>query len=210
MKQIHPEKDRNPSIDSNQENNLCVAFGNETSGSHYSVPRCDENKVYSTGEEQNGGNTTVYITSTGFEEQQLPLDFGNPMSANNSMDEWNQIPVTRNEGQANVFQLHNNGLQNKALPERAVTGGFTREMKRKTKDFCVVCGDNASGYHYKALTCEGCKSFFRRSIQKKAEYECSRDGNCIVTVEGRNKCQSCRLKKCLKMGMDPNSVNIKQ
>lgn len=25
------------------------------------------------------------------------------------------------------------------------------------EELCVVCGDKASGYHYNALTCEGCK-----------------------------------------------------
>lgn len=26
---------------------------------------------------------------------------------------------------------------------------------------CVVCGDQATGHHFHALTCEGCKGFFR-------------------------------------------------
>lgn len=26
---------------------------------------------------------------------------------------------------------------------------------------CGVCGDLAKGYHFNALTCEGCKGFFR-------------------------------------------------
>ncbi len=26
---------------------------------------------------------------------------------------------------------------------------------------CGVCGDMAKGYHFNALTCEGCKGFFR-------------------------------------------------
>jgi len=26
---------------------------------------------------------------------------------------------------------------------------------------CVVCGDLANGFHFNALTCEGCKAFFR-------------------------------------------------
>lgn len=29
--------------------------------------------------------------------------------------------------------------------------------KVKGEELCVVCGDKASGYHYNALTCEGCK-----------------------------------------------------
>ena len=31
---------------------------------------------------------------------------------------------------------------------------------------CVVCGDKASGVHYKVMTCEGCKGFWRRTIQR--------------------------------------------
>lgn len=32
------------------------------------------------------------------------------------------------------------------------------------EELCVVCGDKASGYHYNALTCEGCKGKRRRLI----------------------------------------------
>ncbi|KAL6726753.1 hypothetical protein Aduo_008692 [Ancylostoma duodenale] len=28
------------------------------------------------------------------------------------------------------------------------------------EELCLVCGDKASGYHYNALTCEGCKGNF--------------------------------------------------
>lgn len=37
----------------------------------------------------------------------------------------------------------------------------TRHMSQagrvRGEELCVVCGDKASGYHYNALTCEGCK-----------------------------------------------------
>ncbi|XP_072931400.1 ecdysone-induced protein 78C-like isoform X4 [Epargyreus clarus] len=66
---------------------------------------------------------------------------------------------------------------------------------------CKVCGDKASGYHYGVTSCEGCKGFFRRSIQKQIEYRCLRDGKCVVIRLNRNRCQFCRFKKCLAVGM---------
>ncbi|KAJ8299213.1 hypothetical protein KUTeg_023273 [Tegillarca granosa] len=66
---------------------------------------------------------------------------------------------------------------------------------------CKVCGDRASGFHYGVTSCEGCKGFFRRSIQKQIEYRCLRDGKCMVIRLNRNRCQYCRFKKCLAVGM---------
>lgn len=71
----------------------------------------------------------------------------------------------------------------------------------KTFVACKVCGDKASGYHYGVTSCEGCKGFFRRSIQKQIEYRCLRDGKCLVIRLNRNRCQYCRFKKCLAVGM---------
>uniref|UniRef100_A0A8B9H5D4 Nuclear receptor subfamily 1, group H, member 5 n=1 Tax=Astyanax mexicanus TaxID=7994 RepID=A0A8B9H5D4_ASTMX len=68
-------------------------------------------------------------------------------------------------------------------------------------ELCVVCGDRASGYHYNALTCEGCKGFFRRSVTKKAVYRCKSGGGCEMDMYMRRKCQDCRLRKCRAVGM---------
>ncbi|XP_058511230.1 bile acid receptor-like [Ochotona princeps] len=72
---------------------------------------------------------------------------------------------------------------------------------RRPEELCVVCGDKASGYHYNALTCEGCKGFFRRSITKNAVYSCKNGGNCEMDMYMRRKCQECRLRKCKAVGM---------
>ncbi|XP_067224926.1 thyroid hormone receptor alpha isoform X3 [Chanodichthys erythropterus] len=68
---------------------------------------------------------------------------------------------------------------------------------------CVVCGDKATGYHYRCITCEGCKGFFRRTIQKNLHpsYSCKYDGCCIIDKITRNQCQLCRFKKCIAVGM---------
>ncbi|GBP31075.1 Nuclear receptor subfamily 2 group C member 1 [Eumeta japonica] len=73
-------------------------------------------------------------------------------------------------------------------------------------ELCIVCGDRASGRHYGAISCEGCKGFFKRSIRKKLGYQCRGSMNCEVTKHHRNRCQYCRLQKCLASGMRSDSV----
>ncbi|XP_021071883.1 retinoic acid receptor gamma isoform X1 [Mus pahari] len=71
---------------------------------------------------------------------------------------------------------------------------------------CFVCNDKSSGYHYGVSSCEGCKGFFRRSIQKNMVYTCHRDKNCIINKVTRNRCQYCRLQKCFEVGMSKEAV----
>uniref|UniRef100_A0A672U1J7 Nuclear receptor subfamily 2 group F member 6 n=1 Tax=Strigops habroptila TaxID=2489341 RepID=A0A672U1J7_STRHB len=66
---------------------------------------------------------------------------------------------------------------------------------------CRVCGDRASGKHYGQVTCEGCKSFFKRSVRRNLAYSCRGGRDCPVDQPHRNQCQYCRLRKCLRVGM---------
>lgn len=68
-------------------------------------------------------------------------------------------------------------------------------------ELCLVCSDRASGRHYGAISCEGCKGFFKRSIRKQLAYQCRGSMNCEITKHHRNRCQYCRLQKCLACGM---------
>ncbi|XP_022110633.1 oxysterols receptor LXR-alpha-like isoform X2 [Acanthaster planci] len=98
------------------------------------------------------------------------------------------------------------------IKEQLPDGGFGLTKKRKGPaprmdlELCLVCGDRASGFHYNALSCEGCKGFFRRSITKNAIYKCTRGGNCEMDMYMRRKCQECRLRKCREVGMLPECL----
>uniref|UniRef100_A0A8C1BSF7 Nuclear receptor subfamily 1 group I member 2 n=1 Tax=Cyprinus carpio carpio TaxID=630221 RepID=A0A8C1BSF7_CYPCA len=66
---------------------------------------------------------------------------------------------------------------------------------------CQVCGDKSTGYHFNAMTCEGCKGFFRRAMKRPAQLCCPFQNACVITKSNRRQCQSCRLQKCLSIGM---------
>ncbi|XP_068107555.1 nuclear receptor ROR-gamma-like [Hyperolius riggenbachi] len=73
---------------------------------------------------------------------------------------------------------------------------------------CKICGDKSSGIHYGVITCEGCKGFFRRSQQGKPIYSCSQQQSCQIDRSNRNRCQHCRLQKCLSLGMSRDAVKF--
>lgn len=75
---------------------------------------------------------------------------------------------------------------------------------------CKVCGAPSSGYHFGAITCEGCKGFFRRTVKERdsLKYQCSHFGNCQITTQTRNVCKFCRYQKCLEVGMTPDGSRI--
>ncbi|XP_067860748.1 nuclear receptor subfamily 2 group C member 1-like isoform X3 [Heptranchias perlo] len=77
-------------------------------------------------------------------------------------------------------------------------------------EFCVVCGDRASGRHYGAVSCEGCKGFFKRSIRKNLVYVCRGSKDCVINKHHRNRCQYCRLQRCLALGMKQDSVQCER
>lgn len=46
------------------------------------------------------------------------------------------------------------------------------------------------------------QGFFRRSIQQNINYKmCVKNENCLIMRMNRNRCQHCRFKKCLSVGM---------
>ncbi|XP_019734215.1 retinoic acid receptor beta-like isoform X2 [Hippocampus comes] len=90
--------------------------------------------------------------------------------------------------------------------EHALSNCAASPPPPRTYKPCFICQDKSSGYHYGVSACEGCKGFFRRSVQKKMSYTCQRDRKCVITKVTRNTCQYCRLHKCLAVGMSQQSV----
>ncbi|NXO96074.1 HNF4B factor, partial [Certhia brachydactyla] len=71
---------------------------------------------------------------------------------------------------------------------------------------CSICGDRATGKHYGASSCDGCKGFFRRSVRKNHVYSCRFNRQCVIDKDKRNQCRYCRLKKCFRAGMKKEAV----
>ncbi|CAG5102775.1 Oidioi.mRNA.OKI2018_I69.chr1.g460.t2.cds [Oikopleura dioica] len=87
---------------------------------------------------------------------------------------------------------------------------ITNNLSTEDDEFdmkCRVCNDKASGVHYGVESCEGCKGFFRRTISNHYAYrQCPKQGQCKIYRMNRNRCQYCRFKKCLDVGMSRDAV----
>uniref|UniRef100_A0AC34RQ10 Nuclear receptor domain-containing protein n=1 Tax=Panagrolaimus sp. JU765 TaxID=591449 RepID=A0AC34RQ10_9BILA len=85
--------------------------------------------------------------------------------------------------------------------------GHQQQQSQEEQKLCAVCNDHARGRHYGIISCEGCKGFFKRSIQnersvqKKLQYVCAGNKNCVIDKRYRSRCQYCRYQKCLAVGM---------
>ncbi|MED6295103.1 hypothetical protein CHARACLAT_027997 [Characodon lateralis] len=84
-----------------------------------------------------------------------------------------------------------------------VVGKVTEDEEPRA---CGVCGDLAKGYHFNALTCEGCKGFFRRAIKRSTQLRCPFLNKCTITKNNRRSCQACRFRKCQAIGMRKDMV----
>ncbi|XP_073822974.1 hepatocyte nuclear factor 4 isoform X2 [Musca autumnalis] len=85
-------------------------------------------------------------------------------------------------------------------------GGVGNNSNTQSSTVCAICGDRATGKHYGASSCDGCKGFFRRSVRKNHQYTCRFSRNCVVDKDKRNQCRYCRLRKCFKAGMKKEAV----
>ncbi|EYC41589.1 hypothetical protein Y032_0563g3518 [Ancylostoma ceylanicum] len=80
---------------------------------------------------------------------------------------------------------------------------------------CQVChSTHANGLHFGARTCAACAAFFRRTISDGKKYVCKRSQRCNNPSRDatgyRKICRSCRLKRCMDIGMLPDNVQHKR
>lgn len=171
-----------------------------TGNTHLTI-KCEPESPSSAGDNSVGEAETEFISvpTSPSAIVAMGLDYDN--SADNSGSEWigrspedgenredSPPPTSSSRISFSNVNLHSSGL-------------LTGSGDKKTIEFCVVCGDKASGRHYGAISCEGCKGFFKRSVRKQLNYVCRANQDCEVTKHHRNRCQFCRLQKCLQMGM---------
>ncbi|CAF2066250.1 unnamed protein product [Rotaria magnacalcarata] len=83
------------------------------------------------------------------------------------------------------------------------TSNSSNSCTSASKQPCLVCHEESSGYHFGAYTCEWCKAFYRR-VTKDPHIEIKH--SCEVplpniTKFNRKDCRACRKVKCDRVGM---------
>ncbi|KAM9601205.1 nuclear receptor subfamily 1 group D member 2 isoform 2-T2 [Trichechus inunguis] len=172
--------------------------------------------------EVNAGGVIAYISSSSSasspaschsdgSENSFQSSSSVPSSPNNPDNNGNP----KNGDLANIEGiLKNDRIDCSVKTSKLSVPGMTKSHSGVTKFsgmvlLCKVCGDVASGFHYGVHACEGCKGFFRRSIQQNIQYKkCLKNENCSIMRMNRNRCQQCRFKKCLSVGMSRDAVRF--
>uniref|UniRef100_A0AAX7VUB4 Nuclear receptor subfamily 2, group C, member 1 n=1 Tax=Astatotilapia calliptera TaxID=8154 RepID=A0AAX7VUB4_ASTCA len=129
--------------------------------------------------------------------------------ANADYSSGSKVILAKQEGSPNKVILttpDGSGVNQLLFASSELTG----QQIQPVVEYCVVCGDKASGRHYGAVSCEGCKGFFKRSIRKNLVYTCRGSGECAINKLHRNRCQYCRLQRCIALGMKQDSVQCER
>uniref|UniRef100_A0A8D2JG51 Nuclear receptor domain-containing protein n=1 Tax=Sciurus vulgaris TaxID=55149 RepID=A0A8D2JG51_SCIVU len=175
--------------------------------------------------EVNAGGVIAYISSSS--SASSPASCHSEGSENSFQSSFSSVPSSPNSSNSDTNGNPKNGdlsniegiLKNDQIDcsiktSKSSAPGMTKSHSGVTKFsgmvlLCKVCGDVASGFHYGVHACEGCKGFFRRSIQQNIQYKkCLKNENCSIMRMNRNRCQQCRFKKCLSVGMSRDAVRF--
>jgi len=139
---------------------------------------------------------------------QQRIGSGAPFECSHQLDHNSLLALKHDDDEDRCFSENNRKDGNTLLAKQKQRQ--EQQKKFKPGEPCVVCGDAASGIHYNACVCNGCKTFFRRVIIENRTYSCKRNGNCPIDKDMRCSCRHCRFKKCLKVGMDCAELNVER
>ena len=143
------------------------------------------------------------------------------------MNNEHQLDTNRTQQQSSKLKIKNiqsNQIEqqsstSKQVPHRNLTQPNKPRGATYDGNVCMICSDRASGFHYGVLACEGCKGFFKRVCKEKPKTDdldlstnskrhCVFGGNCEINVRTRNRCQYCRIQKCLELGMSKDGIKL--
>ncbi|KAF1748153.1 hypothetical protein GCK72_024620 [Caenorhabditis remanei] len=124
------------------------------------------------------------------------------LSSHSPMSSDSVSPLRSPAEDTNMMECSSNELPAPA-PIRKI-----RNVRKSDKHHCSVCGDRPTGYHYDVLSCNGCKTFFRRTIINHRNFVCSKGGSCQFTKDFRCACRACRFQKCVRVGMNPSAIQF--
>ncbi|PIC21712.1 hypothetical protein B9Z55_026451 [Caenorhabditis nigoni] len=80
----------------------------------------------------------------------------------------------------------------------------SRPFRAPEKD-CKVCKKPAFCEHYGVFSCNSCKSFFKKALDKGPHY-CLKLGVCMKNPDLMSKCKACWFQKCVELGMTSCSL----
>ncbi|XP_058449361.1 nuclear receptor subfamily 4 group A member 2 [Malaya genurostris] len=159
----------------------------------------------------------LHVSTTCYRRASLPLQRSESTSSSESpkppragIYKYTALPSASSSASSSPGYINNNNpntVNNNevAAATAAAVGAVTPIPRGPTpqspSQLCAVCGDTAACQHYGVRTCEGCKGFFKRTVQKGSKYVCLADKACPVDKRRRNRCQFCRFQKCLTVGM---------
>lgn len=97
----------------------------------------------------------------------LPVSFLSDFRTNRRTERFREIFCNRNNCVADADLSMGVGAAGASVLGLSNTG-----VNAVLSQLCAICGDRATGKHYGAASCDGCKGFFRRSVRKNHVYTC--------------------------------------
>ncbi|KAK0405229.1 hypothetical protein QR680_017867 [Steinernema hermaphroditum] len=106
---------------------------------------------------------------------------------------------------ATIVEMPDSDSDTQTTSSSPVTEG--RKVVQFAED-CAVCGDKATGFHYDVASCNGCKTFFRRTVVTGRKFVCHKNGECLLELDKTKRCacRACRFQRCVDVGMNANAI----